>query len=119
MPGPSPRPSPPPPDAVMLDKTQVAGYLGVRVRRIDELRRSDVGFPAPRLIGPGTARWRRADLDRWIEGLRSGWCTTGGRREGAFRQKSHAERCSLPSEASQNLRVPMDPRAAGTAQSEA
>src|SRR5438093_1459754 len=59
MPGPSPRPPPPPPDAVMLDKTQVAGYLGVRVRRIDELRRSDVGFPAPRLIGPGTAQWLR------------------------------------------------------------
>jgi predicted DNA-binding transcriptional regulator AlpA len=68
----------------MLDKTQVAGYLGVRVRRVDELRRSDVTFPPPRLLSPGTARWRRADLDRWIEGLRSGWCTTGGRREGAF-----------------------------------
>ena len=70
----------------MLDKTQVAGYLGVRVRRVDELRRGDVTFPPPRLLSPGTARWRRADLDRWIEGLRSGWCTTGGRREGAFRR---------------------------------
>jgi predicted DNA-binding transcriptional regulator AlpA len=82
------RPAPPPPEAVMLDKTQVAGYLGVRVRRIDELRRADPSFPAPRLLGPGTARWRRADLDRWIAGLRSGWCTTGGRREGAFLRKA-------------------------------
>jgi predicted DNA-binding transcriptional regulator AlpA len=72
----------------MLDKTQVAGYLGVRLRRVDELRRADSSFPAPRLLGPGTARWRRADLDRWIAGLRSGWCTTGGRREGAFQRKA-------------------------------
>src|SRR5258708_5729933 len=90
--GPRPRPAPPPPNAVLLDKTQVAGYLGVRLRRVDELRRRDPYFPAPRLLGPGTARWRRADLDRWIAGLRAGWCTTGGRRDGAFGRKSDRER---------------------------
>ena len=93
------RPAPPPPEAVMLDKTQVAGYLGVRVRRVDELRRADPSFPAPRLLGPGTARWRRADLDRWIAGLRSGWCTTGGRREGAFQRKARPTEHALPLEA--------------------
>ena len=79
----------------MLDKTQVAGYLGVRVRRVDELRRSDVTFPAPRLLSPGTARWRRADLDAWIEGLPSGWCATGGRREGAFGREARAEKGAI------------------------
>src|SRR5262245_43195775 len=82
--GPRARPAPPPPNAMLLDKRQVAGYLGVRLRRVDELRRSDSSFPAPRLLGPGTARWRRADLECWIAGLPAGWCTTGGRRDGAF-----------------------------------
>jgi predicted DNA-binding transcriptional regulator AlpA len=86
----------------MLDKTQVAGYLGVRVRRVDELRRTDLEFPAPRLLGPGTARWRRADLERWIAGLRSGWCTTGGRREGAFSRRSDPDRGAFASAASQD-----------------
>lgn len=90
------RPAPPPPEAVMLDKTQVAGYLGVRLRRIDELRRADPSFPAPRLLGPGTARWRRGDLDHWIAGLRSGWCTTGGHREGAFLRKARPSEPVLP-----------------------
>lgn len=93
------RPAPPPPEAVMLDKTQVAGYLGVRVRRIDELRRADPSFPAPRLLGPGTARWRRADLDLWIAGLRSGWCTTGGHRAGAFLRKAGSSEQALTLEA--------------------
>lgn len=80
----------------MFDKTQVAGYLGVRVRRVDELRRADPSFPAPRLLGPGTPRWRRADLDHWIATLRSGWCTTGGRREGAFLRKARPSEQACP-----------------------
>lgn len=70
----------------MLDKTQVAGYLAVRVRRIDELRRADPTFPAPRLLSPGILRWPRAELDRWIAGLRTGWSSMGGHRTGAFRR---------------------------------
>src|SRR5262245_13040115 len=92
------RPAPPPPEGVMLDKTQVAGYLGVRVRRVDELRRADPNFPAPRLLGPGTARWRRPDLDRWIADLPSGWCNPGGRREGAFLPKRRPSEHALPLE---------------------
>lgn len=72
----------------MLDKVQVAGYLSVRVRRVDELRRADPAFPAPRLLSPGVARWRRVDIDRWVEGLRAGWCTMGGRRAGAFGRRA-------------------------------
>jgi predicted DNA-binding transcriptional regulator AlpA len=82
-----PRPAPPPTGAVNLTKRETAGFLGITERRVDDFRRFDATFPSPRLLGPGTARWRRVDLERWVESRPTGWCTTGGRRSGAFGRK--------------------------------
>lgn len=79
-----PIPPPPPPDAANLTKLEACGLLRITVRRLDELRRRDTTFPAPRLISGGTARFRRVELEQWFESLPKGWCNTGGRREGAF-----------------------------------
>lgn len=79
-----PLPDPPPPSAVHFTKDEAAGYLRIRVRGLDELRRDDPTFPRPRLLSSGTARWSRISLDTWLESRPTGWCANGGRRRGAF-----------------------------------
>lgn len=88
-------PVPPPPPAqerLALTKVEAAGLLGVRVRRIDELRRGDPTFPKARLLGSGTVRFLRSELVRWLESRPTGWATTGGQRPGAFGRETAAVR---------------------------
>lgn len=52
----------------LLDAEQTAQYVGMSRRWI--YRATSAGeFPSPIKIGRAT-RWRRADLDAWVEGLR-------------------------------------------------
>lgn len=88
---------PPPPPAqerLALTKVEAAGLLGVRVRRIDELRRADPTFPKARLLGSGTVRFLRTELVRWLESRPTGWATTGGPRRGAFGRCGSVARAS-------------------------
>lgn len=50
----------------LLGPEDVAAYLGVTPRTVRRLV-ADRGFPAPFRITPGTARWRREDVDAWLE----------------------------------------------------
>lgn len=75
-----PIPQPPPAAAEALSKTDVAGLLRVRVRQVDEWRRSDATFPQPHVLSNGTARWSREDVRAWFLRKPLGYCTTGGRR---------------------------------------
>ena len=77
-------PPPPPIEAALFTLEEAAGYLRIRRRAIDELRRTDTSFPKPVLVSGGMPRIRRADLDAWIAGRPTGWSSMGGKRPGAF-----------------------------------
>ena len=76
---------PAPPDARQnLTKSEAAGYLNVRLRQFDMLRR-EPDFPQARLLTRGgSPRWSRRELDEWLDARPRGYANTGGRRPGAF-----------------------------------
>ena len=80
-------PPPPHPQAVNLTAEEACGYLGIRRRALTELRRNDPTFPKGILLSGGIVRWRRAELDRWLDSRPRGFSTMGGLREGAFRRR--------------------------------
>ena len=59
------RPSSPP---TVVDADGVARMLGVGERTLRRLRATR-NFPRP-ISGPGPLRWRRRDIERWLEGGR-------------------------------------------------
>ena len=58
----------PEPDAVpsLLTAGDVAGLLRIAPRTVQRMVATG-DFPAPIPITPGRARWRRADIDAWLE----------------------------------------------------
>jgi excisionase family DNA binding protein len=50
----------------LLTPQQAAKYLNISVRTLAEWRRRGIGPPSIKLPS-GARRYRRADLDRWIE----------------------------------------------------
>lgn len=65
---PVPAPTPTVPPLLTLD--DVAVHLRVTTRTVQ--RRVAAGeFPRPILVGPTSPRWRRADLDAWIQAQES------------------------------------------------
>lgn len=84
----SPIPAPPDPRAAWFTLDECAGYLRIRRRSVDELRRDDPEFrKLVSLVLPGAPRVSRARLDAWLAARPTGWSTTGGTREGAFVSK--------------------------------
>lgn len=72
------------PDA-LLDPADVAAILGCRPRYVTEYYALAPGFPrAIRLTGRNGARskpkWRRQDIEKWIDDHRRGRPVGGGRR---------------------------------------
>jgi excisionase family DNA binding protein len=58
-----------PAERLLLSAPEVAGCLGIGVRTVWRLVATGE-LPAPvRLPGTRATRWRRADLDRFVEGL--------------------------------------------------
>ena len=51
----------------MLKVTEAAAMLRVSRRQFDRLWQAG-RVPAPIILGPQTKRWRRVDLERFIEG---------------------------------------------------
>jgi predicted DNA-binding transcriptional regulator AlpA len=57
----------------LLSKKQLAELLSIDAWSIDRWRRDpDSGFPPPIWIGGNTARWRRADIETWLNNCRAG-----------------------------------------------
>lgn len=64
----------------MLDATEVAAMLGLNKRTLYRFLKSPAGdgFPEPITFTERTKRWRRADVERWIDASASGKEATGG-----------------------------------------
>lgn len=58
-----------PPDLQLLKKTELCEMLSVSEASVDRWLRSDPSFPQPRRIAPGTIRWRRCDVRKFLQGL--------------------------------------------------
>lgn len=53
----------------LFNREEAGLYVGVRnARAFDELRKQP-GFPKPVALSPRNLRWRRADLDAWVDAL--------------------------------------------------
>ena len=53
----------------LLTREEVCAHLGISKRAFAEYRSSGNFIPAIK-IGKKTLRWRRSDVDRWIEEMR-------------------------------------------------
>lgn len=85
-------PPPPPAGAAFLTFEDCAGLLRISVSRWKKLRRTQPTLPKPYLLGDGSPRVRRADLEAWVLTLPQGWSTLGGRRQfGAKRPAAEAD----------------------------
>jgi predicted DNA-binding transcriptional regulator AlpA len=62
-----------PPDSLrLLSKKQVADLLAVNPFTIDRWRRTDATFPEPLWVTPTTCRWRRTDIQAWLNARPAG-----------------------------------------------
>jgi predicted DNA-binding transcriptional regulator AlpA len=77
-------PDPPPLNARFITRDQAAGFLGVTLGWLNRIRVKDESFPQPKLISPGSPRWRVADLEAWAMSRQSGWSKVGGLRPNSF-----------------------------------
>jgi len=52
----------------LLNQDQLAALLGVSERTLERWRSEHLGPPFVRLVGLGSVRYRKADVDQWLEG---------------------------------------------------
>ena len=52
-------------DIALLTRQQVEKIVGIKRSTIYKLMRSGM-FPEPIRIGPGSVRWRKSELEEWI-----------------------------------------------------
>lgn len=55
---------------LLLSARQAATLIGFGERMFHEFRKRD-GFPSPVVLGPRAVRWRREEIQRWVETLPS------------------------------------------------
>jgi predicted DNA-binding transcriptional regulator AlpA len=79
-------PAPPPPHARYVSRQQVCGFLGVTMAWLKRIRTTDPTFPLPKLISPGSPRWRVVDLEAWAMSKEAAWSKVGGLRPRSFGQ---------------------------------
>jgi len=52
----------------LLTQQQLATLLSISARTLERWRSEHQGPPFVRLVGQGSVRYRRADIDQWLEG---------------------------------------------------
>ena len=58
-----------PTDLQLLRKTDVCQMLSVSEASVDRWMRTDPSFPQARRIAPGTIRWKRSEICRFVQSL--------------------------------------------------
>lgn len=53
----------------LMTKAETCEYLNLSDSTIYRLRKDNV-FPEPLQIGPRTIRWKKTDIDNWLESIR-------------------------------------------------
>jgi predicted DNA-binding transcriptional regulator AlpA len=53
---------------LLLSAKQAASLIGFGERMFHALRKRD-GFPQPIVLGPRAVRWRREEIQRWVDAL--------------------------------------------------
>lgn len=76
----SPIPPPPDPAAEIWTFDECAGFLRIRRRAFEEIRRNDPTFPKAVLVSKGMPRMRKADVVAWLSLRPTGWSSMGGGR---------------------------------------
>jgi hypothetical protein len=78
-------PVPPPPDpaAELWTFVECAGFLRIRRRALEELRRNDPTFPMSVLITRGAPRMRKVEVVAWVAKRPTGWASMGRRPKSA------------------------------------
>jgi excisionase family DNA binding protein len=51
----------------LLNQKQLATLLGISERTLERWRSEHLGPPFVRLVGSGSVRYRKADVDQWLE----------------------------------------------------
>jgi len=54
--------------SLLLSAREAASLMGFSLRTIHHLRKRE-DFPKPIVLGPRAVRWRRRDIEAWINGL--------------------------------------------------
>ena len=54
-------------EEALLNQQQLANLLGISARTLERWRSEHLGPPFIRLVGLGSVRYRRADIDHWLE----------------------------------------------------
>lgn len=52
----------------LMTKAETCEYLNLSDSTIFRLRRDNI-FPKPLQLGPRTIRWKRKDIDNWLESI--------------------------------------------------
>lgn len=54
--------------SLLLTARETASLIGFSLRMLHYLRKQE-HFPKPIILGPRAVRWRRRDIEAWVDGL--------------------------------------------------